>query len=104
MGEAPNHPNSGEFGYGPYAADVQSYNTELQTGVSLVSIEHARLNLETELKPFGWDFDACRANAHKVWNELLGRIEIESGRPVDHVEFYTNLYRAYLDSATLDRC
>jgi len=68
---------------------------QLQTGVSLVSIEQARLNLETEMKPFGWDFDACRASAHKVWNDLLGRIEIEGGRPVDHVKFYTNLYRSY---------
>ncbi len=41
---------------------------QLQTGVSLVSIEQARLNLETEMKPFGWDFDACRAHARKVWN------------------------------------
>ncbi len=68
---------------------------QLQTGVSLVSVEQARLNLETEMQPFGWGFDACRKRARTVWNDLLGRIEIEGGRPVDHVKFYTNLYRSY---------
>lgn len=68
---------------------------QLQTGISLVSVEQARLNLETEMKSFEWDFDACCADARKVWNELLGRIEIEGGRPVDHVKFYTNFYRAF---------
>ncbi len=67
----------------------------LQTGISLVSIEQARLNLETEMKPFGWDFDACRAAARKVWQDLLSRIEVEGGSEADKVKFYTNLYRAY---------
>jgi len=67
----------------------------LQTGISLVSIEQARLNLETEMKPFGWDFDACRAVARKAWQDLLSRIEVEGGSETDKVKFYTNLYRAY---------
>jgi len=67
----------------------------LQTGISLVSIEQARLNLETEMKPFGWDFDAVHAHARQTWNELLGKIEVEGGRPVDWTKFYTNLYRSY---------
>jgi len=68
---------------------------QLQTGISLVSIEQARLNLATEMKPFGWDFDAVHRNARKVWNELLGRIEIEGGTPTDRLKFYTNMYRSY---------
>ena len=67
----------------------------LQTGISLVSIEQARLNLAAEMKPFGWDFDACRAHARKVWSNLLSRIEVEGGTETDKVKFYTNLYRAY---------
>jgi len=67
----------------------------VQTGISLVSIDQARLNLDVEMKPFGWDFDACHAAARRVWNELLSRIEVEGGRPVDNVKFYTNLYRSY---------
>ena len=67
----------------------------VQAGISLVSIAQARLNLETEMKPFGWDSDACRAHAHKVWNDPLGKIRIEGGQPRDHVKFYTNLYRSF---------
>ncbi len=67
----------------------------LQTGISLVSVAQARLNLETEMKPFGWDFDACRGAARRTWNDLLGKIRVAGGRAVDHVKFYTNLYRAY---------
>jgi predicted alpha-1,2-mannosidase len=67
----------------------------MQTGISLVSIDQARLNLDTEMKPYGWDFDACRAAARKIWNTLLSRIKVEGGREVDHLKFYTNLYRAY---------
>ena len=67
----------------------------LATGISLVSTEQARLNLETEMKPFGWAFDACRAAARKVWQDLLSRIEVEGGSETDKVKFYTNLYRAY---------
>jgi len=67
----------------------------VQTGISLVSTDQARLNLDVEMKRFGWDFDACHAAARGVWNELLSRIEVEGGRPVDNVKFYTNLYRSY---------
>lgn len=67
----------------------------LQTGISLVSVDQARLNLATETAPFGWDFDACRAHARKTWNTLLGAVEVEGGTERDKVKFYTNLYRSY---------
>ncbi len=66
----------------------------LKTGISLVSLEQARLNLDTEQGPFGWDFDACRAAARKVWNDILRTIEV-SGTEVNKRKFYTNLYRTY---------
>lgn len=67
----------------------------LKTGVSLVSIEQARLNLDTEMDRFGWDFDACRKQARNEWNELLGAIEVEGGTAEDMIKFYTNMYRSY---------
>jgi len=67
----------------------------MQTGISLVSIEQARLNLDTEMAAFGWDFYKCRMNARKVWDELLGLIEIEGGTYEQRIKFYTNLYRSY---------
>ncbi|MBN2137089.1 MAG: GH92 family glycosyl hydrolase [Sedimentisphaerales bacterium] len=68
---------------------------KLKTGISLVSIEQARLNLERETARFGWDFYAARVAAHRVWNELLGRIEVEGGSYEEKTKFYTNLYRSY---------
>ena len=68
---------------------------QLKTGISLVSIEQARLNLDTEMKKFGWDFDACRAAARKEWSELLGAIEVEGGTEEQKLKFYTNMYRSY---------
>lgn len=67
----------------------------LQTGISLVSIEQARLNLDTEMKPFGWDFDAVKKNAWKTWNDLLSKIEVQGGTATDLMKFYTNMYRSY---------
>lgn len=68
---------------------------QVKTGISLVSIEQARLNLETESEPFGWDFDAVRAHAENVWNNLLRKIEVEGSSEKNKTKFYTNLYRSY---------
>ncbi|MGM0532490.1 MAG: GH92 family glycosyl hydrolase [Bacteroidota bacterium] len=67
----------------------------MKTGLSFVSIEQARLNLEEETGDFGWDFNSARTHAEQVWNDLLSRIEIEGGSEEDKVKFYTNLYRSY---------
>ena len=69
----------------------------VQTGISFVSLEQARLNLDTEMvKPFGWDFDAVHNNARQVWNKLLSAIEVEGKDETDLKKFYTNLYRVYV--------
>ncbi len=67
----------------------------VKTGISYVSTDQARLNLETEMDPFGWDFDAVHQNARETWNKLLSKIKIEGGSEQDKVKFYTNLYRSY---------
>jgi predicted alpha-1,2-mannosidase len=78
-----------------------NYRTEeneailVKTGISLVSVEQARLNLQTETSPFGWDFDAVRNHARQTWNELLSRIEVYGGTDAEKTKFYTNLYRSY---------
>lgn len=67
----------------------------VQSGISLVSIDQARLNLETELDPFNWDFDAVVKNSRNTWNKLLSSIEVEGRSETDIKKFYTNMYRAY---------
>jgi len=83
---------------GAYAEFDTRTNTTVQTrvGISLVSIENAALNLRTEVtEPFGWDFDAVRRHHVQAWNELLGRIEIETPDRLEKIRFYNNLYRSF---------
>jgi predicted alpha-1,2-mannosidase len=67
----------------------------VKTAISYVSADQARINMETELDKFGWDFDAVHENARDVWNALLGKIRVEGGSETDKMKFYTNLYRSY---------
>ena len=94
---------SGSDEMGAYVTYKTAENEEIliQTGVSLVSIEGARQNLEKEMiRPFGWDFEACVNNARQTWNSLLGKIKVEGGKEQDKRKFYTNLYRAYAGKQT----
>jgi predicted alpha-1,2-mannosidase len=72
----------------------------MQTGISLVSIENARLNLKTEMDPFKWSFDGVRKNARAVWNGMLSKIKVEGGTEVDKKKFYSNFYRSYVARTT----
>lgn len=63
---------------------------EVQMGVSFVSIENARLNLNTEQSKR--DFDAIRTEARNKWNKDLSRILVEGGTNDQKVVFYTGLY------------
>jgi len=67
----------------------------MQTAISYVSIDQARLNLTTEMDGFDWSFDAAHKNARDIWNELLGKIKVEGGTEANKMKFYTGLYRSY---------
>lgn len=64
----------------------------MKVAISYVSIQQARLNLETELPH--WDFDRIADESQTVWNNMLGRIEIEGGSETDQRRFYTDLWHA----------
>jgi len=78
------------------AFDTKENNVvQLRTGISYVSIENARMNLETEIsKPYGWDFEAVRQGHVDTWNELLERVKITSNDTREKMRFYTNMYRS----------
>ncbi|MDR0660398.1 MAG: GH92 family glycosyl hydrolase [Prevotellaceae bacterium] len=69
---------------------TEGESINVQVGVSFVSIENARLNLETE-QPVA-DFDAIHAATRNKWNEDLSRIMVEGGTYDQKVVFYTGLY------------
>ncbi|MBB6002553.1 GH92 family glycosyl hydrolase [Arcicella rosea] len=66
----------------------------IKAGLSYTSIENARLNLREEAQNL--DFDQAHQQATLVWNDYLGRINIEGGLAKDRQKFYTGLYHALL--------
>ncbi|HSH20016.1 MAG TPA: glycoside hydrolase domain-containing protein, partial [Draconibacterium sp.] len=72
----------------------------VKSGISLVSIDQARLNLKTELDGFGWDFEAVRNNVREQWTDILNKVEVEGGTDVDKKKFYTNFYRCFAAKQT----
>lgn len=68
---------------------------QVRTGISLVSVDNARQNLDQELsKPFGWNFAAVVQNQRNTWNTLLSRVEIGSPDAREKTRFYSNMYRS----------
>lgn len=60
---------------------------------SFISPEQAELNL----KELGNnDFETVKANGKKVWNEVLGKIEVEDDNTYNMRTFYSCLYRSVL--------
>ena len=68
-------------------------------GVSFVSIENARENLEAEQE--GMDFDRMHAAAVNRWNSDLERIRIEGGTKDQQTIFYTALYHALIHPSVI---
>lgn len=72
----------------------ESRTVRYKIGVSYVSVENARLNLETE-NP-GWDFEGIKNAAETEWNFVLGKIEVEGTNEDRMEQFYTHLYRSLI--------
>lgn len=68
---------------------------EVRMGISYVSVENARRNLEAE-QPAGATFDALRDAARRRWNDDLGRIRVTGGTDAQMRIFYTALYHALI--------
>ena len=63
-----------------------------KVGLSIVSAENARENLENDVKDF--DFDAVRNAAHATWANVISAITVEGGSKEDMANFYTAMYHA----------
>ena len=78
--------------------DFDVYDQEVimvKVGISAVSIEGARKNLEAE-NP-GWDFDKIKTETKNKWNKELNKLQIEGATDDQKKIFYTSLYHAYLN-------
>ncbi len=65
---------------------------EVAVGMSFVSLENARANLDAELA--GRDFDAVRAAAREAWEERLRRFRVQTSEPEVARTFASALYHA----------
>lgn len=72
----------------------------VQMGVSFVSCENARQNLEAE-QP-ACNFNQVRAESHRQWEEALERVKVSGGSEEQKEIFYTALYHALLHPNVLN--
>jgi putative alpha-1,2-mannosidase len=66
----------------------------VKVGISAVSIDGARKNLDAELP--GWDFDKVVKDAKTAWNKELGKIEVQSTDTSVMRTFYSAMYHAMI--------
>lgn len=62
-------------------------------GVSFISAEQAQKNLRREIKSY--DLQEVADKGQKIWNETLGKIQVDGGTDNEKTVFYTSLYRTY---------
>jgi predicted alpha-1,2-mannosidase len=67
---------------------------ELKIGLSFVSTENARQNLEKEIG--NKSFDVIRNEANQKWEALLSSIDVKGGTDKQTRMFYSCLYRSFL--------
>jgi predicted alpha-1,2-mannosidase len=67
---------------------------QAKVGISYVSDANARLNSQTE-NP-SWDFGGAKSAAQGAWNTLLGRVQVSGGSFAQTQQFYSNLYKAFI--------
>lgn len=68
-------------------------NVGIRYGISYISEEQARRNLEQEIKDFRTK--SLIQRARQAWNQTLGKINIKGGTEDEKVVFYTALYRSH---------
>lgn len=71
----------------------------VRIGVSFISSDQACANAASEVPDF--DFSGTRTAAFNEWNELLGRIKVDTNGVKDDIVslFYSSLYRTHISPA-----
>ena len=60
-----------------FIMDFDEAKVNLRYGVSFISVEQAKANLQREI----WDYDmrALERTGRRIWNDALGRIKVKGG-------------------------
>lgn len=67
----------------------------MKAGISFVSLEGAKANLEAEIKD--WNFEQVQQQATALWNDALSKMHISGGTEEQKRVFYTALYHTMID-------
>ena len=65
----------------------------LRYGISYISVEQAKKNLQKEIQDYNLEDLALKAR--KIWNETLSKIKVEGATENQKTTFYTALYRSH---------
>ncbi len=76
-----------------FIMDFDEAKVNLRYGVSFISVEQAKANLQREI----WDYDmrALERTGRRIWNDALGRIKVKGGSEDQKTVFYTSYYRTF---------
>ena len=85
---------SSATGTGVGAALEVGAEAQLAVGISLVSLDGARANLDAEVPAV--DFDATASAARDAWTAQLSTVLVTGGSESERRTFYTSLYHAFL--------
>lgn len=83
-------------------ADFAPANGEtigIRVGISAISVEQARQNLQHEIP--AWNFDQVRQHARDVWDQALNKIVVKGGTEQERTIFYTALYRSFIHATNM---
>ncbi|MEA1876071.1 MAG: glycoside hydrolase family 92 protein, partial [Bacteroidota bacterium] len=79
--------------YALYEFPVEESTIDFKYGISFISAEQAKINLENEIP--SWDFEALKKKGKEVWSDKLDQIQLKGGTEAQRRTFYTSLYRCY---------
>ncbi len=70
----------------------------VKSGISFVSVEGAKENLEHDINH--WDFDKAHKQARDLWSEAIKNVNVSGGSEDEKIIFYTALYHTMIDPRT----
>lgn len=73
---------------------MQDEELFVKVALSPVSIENAKLTMQSELAH--WNFDKVVSDAGRAWNDELGKIRIETSTDAQKRTFYTAMYHTMI--------
>lgn len=73
--------------------DSLSDTLNFKYGISFISVEQAKENLQKEIPE--WNFQKTKKAAENAWEKVLSQIQVKGGTDAQKRVFYTALYRGY---------